>query len=101
MEGEVQEAVQEVILEGTDFCSRSAGDSLEECHDMSDKEEGCFHNSGVAGGMAIVGFAGLGSSNFDQDKRTWWSAMQNLRVDTECSSATIYPCRRKFPSHNA
>lgn len=101
MEVEVREAVQEVILEGTDFCSRSAGDSVEECRDMPDKEEGYFHNSGVAEGMAVVGFAGLGRSNFDQDKTTWWPAMQNLCVDRECSPATIYPCRRIFPSHDA
>lgn len=78
MEGEVQEVVQEGILEGTDFRSRSAGDSMEECHGMSDREEEYSHNSGVARGMAIAGSAGLGRSNFDQDKRTWWAAMQNL-----------------------
>lgn len=78
MEVEVQEAVQEVILERTDFCSRSAGDSMEECHDMFDREGGYSHNSGVAEGTTVVGFAGLGCSNFDQDKRTWWATMQNL-----------------------
>lgn len=67
MEVEAQVAVQG----GTDFCSRSAEDSREECHDRSGKEKAYFHNFDVAGGMVVVGFAGLGRSNFDQDKRTW------------------------------